>query len=90
VKTENHDEKVQSMESSANDSPLKQPSDNERVQKIIEKGSPEELEAEVRSSQLFLENLKAPMTGIVSVNKDAQHWVQQISQNALFLLGILY
>ncbi len=84
MKAENHDEKDPLMthrEPSANASPLNQPSENERVQKIIEKGSPEELEAEVRSSQQFLENLKTPMTGMASINKDAQHWVQQIGQD---------
>lgn len=63
----------------------KQPSQHERVQKIIEKGSPEELEAEMRSSQRFLMKLKAPLADMASVNRDAQHWTQQIGEVALLL-----
>ena len=81
--TENDNDEEKSMagsEASATASPPKQPSHNERVQNIIEKGSPEELEAEVRSSQQFLANLKTPMAGMVSFNRDAQHWIQQIGK----------
>ncbi|KAF8866379.1 hypothetical protein BDZ45DRAFT_639507 [Acephala macrosclerotiorum] len=58
--------------------PQKQLTQNERVQKLIHEGSPEALEAEVRRSQLFLEELKKPMMDNVSQHKDAQHWVKQI------------
>ncbi|PBP27375.1 hypothetical protein BUE80_DR001561 [Diplocarpon rosae] len=56
----------------------KQPTQNERTQRIISEGTPEELEAEVASCQSFLQNLKKPMEEFVGQNKDAQHWVSQI------------
>ncbi|CZR50756.1 uncharacterized protein PAC_00630 [Phialocephala subalpina] len=55
-----------------------QPTKNELVQKLSHEGSPEELEAEVRRSQVFLEELKKPMVDNVSQHKDAEHWVKQI------------
>ncbi|CZT47980.1 uncharacterized protein RSE6_08614 [Rhynchosporium secalis] len=57
-----------------------QPSMNERVQKIITGGSPEELEAEVKVWQEFLARLRKPLDGFVSQTKYAQHWVTQIVQ----------
>ena len=65
----------------------KQPSQHERVQKILEKGTPEDLEAEVRSSRRFLMDLNTIFTGMVSVNRDAHHWVQQIGQIVLGFPG---
>ena len=70
---------------SATVSSTKQPSQHERMQKIIEKGSPEELEAEMRRSQRFLEKLKTPLVDMASVNRDARHWIQQIGWDALLL-----
>lgn len=55
----------------------KQPSLNERLQKIIETGSPVILEAEVKRCQLFLENLKKPLMD-AHEHKDAKHWLTQI------------
>jgi hypothetical protein len=84
VKGESHDNEASLAgvaETVATVSPPKEASQHERVQRIIERGSPEELEAEVRSSQRFLENLKAPMASMVCVNKDAQYWVEQISKD---------
>lgn len=56
----------------------KQTPKNERLLKIISDGTPEMLEAEVRSSRKFLEDLKAPMASFVDQHRDAKHWVQQI------------
>ncbi|KAH6709607.1 Dynamin family-domain-containing protein [Leptodontidium sp. MPI-SDFR-AT-0119] len=58
----------------------KQPSMNERFQKLISEGTPEELEAEVKSCQAFLRELRKPLEGFVAQNKDAHHWVAQIEQ----------
>ena len=60
------------------DPATKQPSINDRVQKLISNGSPEELEAEVKICQAFLSELKKPLDGFTEQNKDAQHWVAQI------------
>ena len=68
---------------SVNVPPPKQSTQYERVQRIIEKDSPEELESEMRSSQHFLEKLKAPLANMASVNQDAQYWIQQIGEAAL-------
>ncbi|KAL2065059.1 hypothetical protein VTL71DRAFT_4199 [Oculimacula yallundae] len=53
---------------------------NERVQKLIAEGSPEELEAEVKISKAFLARLRKPLEGFVAETKDAEHWVTQIEQ----------
>ncbi len=65
-----------------------QPSHNERTQKIISDGSPEELEAEVKGCQKFLADLKSPMSEYVGVNQDARHWVQQIGIASAFVRAI--
>jgi hypothetical protein len=52
--------------------------ENTRLQKLIEKGSPEQLEAEVRKSLEFLATLKAPLSGMVDQHKDANYFTQQI------------
>ncbi len=49
-----------------------------RLQKLMEEGSPETLEAEVRSTQKFLESLKKPMVDNAAQHRDAKHWVRQI------------
>lgn len=59
----------------------KQPSMNERFQKLISEGTPEELEAEVKSCQAFLGELRKPLEGFVAQNKDAHHWVAQIGRS---------
>jgi hypothetical protein len=62
----------------------KQPSLNDRLQKMIETGSPETLEAEVKRCQLFLENMKKPLLEEASRHKDAKHWLTQIGKNLLY------
>jgi hypothetical protein len=70
-------------------SPSQKLSHNKRVQNISERGTPEELEAEVQKSQKFLETLKVPLASMLSVNKGAQYFAQQISQDATFLWNII-
>ncbi|KAH7364551.1 putative GTPase SLIP-GC [Rhexocercosporidium sp. MPI-PUGE-AT-0058] len=80
------------LEAAARDSPVdaaapspaipeaKQPSMNERFQKLISEGTPDELEAEVRSCQAFLGELRKPLDEFLAHSKDAHHWVAQIEQ----------
>ncbi len=63
----------------------KKPLQHERILKVISDGSPEELEAEVRSSQKFLVHLKKPMVELVEQHKDAKHWVQQIGKMSVVM-----
>ena len=58
----------------------KQPSLNERMQRILETGSPEILEAEVKRCQIFLKNLQKPMVEEASRHEDAKHWLTQIGK----------
>ncbi|KAG4443740.1 hypothetical protein IFR05_000829 [Cadophora sp. M221] len=53
---------------------------DERFQKLISEGTPEELEAEVKSCQAFLGELRKPLDAFVAQNKDAHHWVARIEQ----------
>lgn len=50
-----------------------------RLQKLIETASADALEAEVRSTKAFLATLREPLDENVEHSKDAQHWVQHIS-----------
>lgn len=59
----------------------KQPSMNKVIQKLISEGTPEELEAEVKTCQAFLKELRKPLDGYVTENKDAHHWVAQIGMS---------
>jgi hypothetical protein len=49
-----------------------------RLQKLMQEGSPETLEDEVKSTQKFLESLKKSMVDNAAQHRYAQHWVQQI------------
>ncbi len=51
---------------------------NSRLQALLQTGSPDALEAEVRRTQVFLETLKGPMMERISAHKDALHLVEQI------------
>jgi hypothetical protein len=51
---------------------------NTRLQRLIEKGSPEQLEDEVKKSMKLLEKLKASLVGMVNQHRDAQYFTQQI------------
>jgi ABC-type multidrug transport system fused ATPase/permease subunit len=52
--------------------------DNGRLQTLIENGSPEALEAEIKISQAFLASLKAPLSETVGEHKASQYFTQQI------------
>jgi ABC-type multidrug transport system fused ATPase/permease subunit len=51
-----------------------------RLQKIIEEGSPERLEAEVKKNQSLLDNLKLQLVR-ASEQKDAQYFLQQLGMH---------
>ena len=56
------------------------PSLNQRMQELMDTGSPEDLEAEVISCRVFLDNIKKPLLKEASRNKDATHYVNQIGE----------
>lgn len=56
-----------------------QSNQNNRLQKLIQEASPEALEKEVRSSQIFLESLRQPLQAKSDLSEDAKHWFTQIS-----------
>jgi len=55
-------------------------SHGDRIQKMMTEGTPEMLEAEVRNMKLFLEVVRRPMISMLSEQRDAKHWVQQIGK----------
>ena len=65
---------------SSEDAAPKAAPQNTRLQKLIEDGTPEVLEAEVRRTKLFLETLKKPLVGMTEQHRDASHWLQQIGK----------
>lgn len=50
----------------------------ERLQKLMEDGTPEQLEEEVRDMHILLESMKKPLAAMQSEHQDAKHWVRQI------------
>lgn len=57
------------------------PPQNTRLQKIIEEGSPEVLEKEVKSTNEFLDVLKGHLAATDGHElQDAKHWMQQIGK----------
>ena len=50
------------------------------LQKLIETASPEELEAELKRSKIFLKALRAPLADKPQAQQDADHWLKQIEQ----------
>ncbi|KAL3424846.1 hypothetical protein PVAG01_04127 [Phlyctema vagabunda] len=59
--------------------PAPKPPKDTRLQKIIEHGSPEDLEKEGKASSKFLKTIQAHLSGEEDqTNQDAQHWLQQI------------
>lgn len=52
-----------------------------RLRKVMEEGSPEALEAEIKRSSVLLEDIKLHLQS--SVNNDSAHWLHQIGKDFL-------
>lgn len=78
VKNEPDDEEMPILDEPSEPSSTSPDQENTCLRKLLEKGNPEQLEAEVEKSLEFLEILKAPLAGMVDHHKDAQYFTQQI------------